>query len=106
MKPSAVRVVLAKVGVFAALTTVATCTELPLLSPLVVTTAVKLPRDGLVLKVTVNWVAVAAVTVPVPLLKVTVLLAAVVSKPVPLKISVAPFVVRLLVLNVTVGRVP
>jgi len=68
-----------------------------------VTTAVRLPRDGAVVKVTVNWVAVALVTVPVPLLRVTVLLAAVVSKPVPDRESVVALLARLLVLNVTLG---
>ena len=38
--------------------------------------------------VTVNWVEVALVTVPVPLLSVTVLFAATGSKPVPVMISV------------------
>jgi hypothetical protein len=41
-------------------------------------------------------VAVALVTVPVPLLKVTVLLAAVVLKPVPAMVSVVAFFARLL----------
>ena len=40
--------------VVAPATTLATCTALPLLVPLVVTTAVKLPSDGEVPKVTVN----------------------------------------------------
>ena len=85
-------------------TTLATCTGLPLLCAFEVTTAVRLPRDGAVARVTVNWVAVALVTVPVPLLRVTVLLAAVVSKPVPVTISVVALAARLLVLRVTVGR--
>ena len=68
-----------------------------------VTTAVRLPRDGAVLKVTVNWVAVALVTVPVPLLKVTVLLAAVVSNPVPAMVRVVAEAARLVVSKVTVG---
>ena len=84
-------------------TTVATCTGLPLLDPLLVTTAVKLPTDGGVFNVTVNWVAVALVTVPVPLLRVTVLFPAVVSKPEPVMISVVAVAARLLVLEVTVG---
>lgn len=56
----------------------ATCTAAPLLTPLDVTTAVKLPAvAGLVLNVTVKDVEVAAVTVPTaPLLNVTVLFAA------------------------------
>ena len=66
--------------------TVATCTAAPLAALFVVTIAVKLPADvGLVPNVTVKAVAVAELTVPVaPLLNVTVLLAAVVSKPIPL----------------------
>ena len=68
--------------------TVATCTAVPLLTPSVVTTAVRLPAvGGLVENVTVSEVAVAAVTVPTaPSLKMTVLLAAVVSKPKPLMV--------------------
>ena len=64
-------------------TTVATCTAGPLPMLLDVTTAVRLPAlVGLVEKVTVSAVAVAAVTVPTaPLLKTTLLLAAVKSKP-------------------------
>ena len=84
-------------------TTLATCTGLPLLDPLLVTTAVRLPIDGAVFNVTVNWVAVAALTVPVPLLRVTVLLAAVVSKPVPAMIRVVSVAGKLLVFEVTVG---
>ena len=68
-----------------------------------VATAVRLPRDGAVLKVTVNWVAVALVTVPVPLLKVTVLLAAMVSNPVPVMVRVVALIARLFVFKVTVG---
>ena len=83
---------------------VATCTAAPLLTLLVVTIAVRLPRDGAVSKVTVNWVEVAEVTWPVPLLKVTVLLAAVVLKPVPAMVSVVALITRLLVVfKVTVG---
>ena len=57
--------------------TVATCTAAPLLTPSVVTTAVRLPAVvGGVASVTVSDVAVAAVTVPTaPSLKTTVLLA-------------------------------
>ena len=62
-----------------------------------VTTAVRLPRDGAVAKVTVNWVAVALVTVPVPLLRVTVLLAAMVSNQVPVMVRVVALIARLLV---------
>ena len=59
---------------------------------------------GFVEKVTVNWVAVALVTVPTALLlKVTVLLAAVVSNPVPAMVMVLALIARLLVFNVTIG---
>jgi hypothetical protein len=59
---------------------------------------------GRVEKVTVNWVAVALVTVPTaPLLKVTVLLAAVVSNPEPAMVRVGALIARLVVLRVTVG---
>ena len=68
-----------------------------------VTIAVRLPRDGWVLKVTVNWVAVALVTVPVPLLKVTRLLPAVVLNPVPAMVRVVALIARLFVFKVTVG---
>ena len=47
--------------------------------------------------------AVALVTVPVPLLKATELLAAVGSKPVPEMVSVAAFARRLLVFKSRVG---
>lgn len=69
--------------------TVATSTAAPLLILFVVTTAVRLPAvSGRVEKVTVSDVAVASVTVPTaPLLKTTVLLAAVVSKPKPLIVN-------------------
>ena len=62
-----------------------------------VTSAPSVSSFGAVLKVTVNWVAVALVTVPVPLLKLTVLLAAIVSKPVPVMVSVVALIARLLV---------
>ena len=72
--------------------------------PKEVTVAVRLPRDGAVSKVTVNWVAVALVTVPVPVLRTTVLLAAVVLKPVPAMVSVVALLARVLVVfKVTVG---
>ena len=96
------RLFVSKVTVGAA-TMLATCTALPLVPPKDVTTAVRLPRDGAVLKVTVNWVAVALVTVPVPLLNVTVLLAAVVSNPVPAMVKVVALIARLVVSKVTVG---
>ena len=76
---------------------------MPLLIAFVVTTAVRLPSDGWVLKVTINWVAVALVTVPVPLLKVTRLLPAMVSNPVPAMVRVMALIARLLVFEVTVG---
>jgi hypothetical protein len=85
--------------------TVATWMAVPLLTPLVVTTAVKLPAIGLVEKVTVSEVAVAAVTVPTaPLLNVTVLLLAVVLKPKPLIVIVDALRTRLAVLLVTTGE--
>jgi hypothetical protein len=62
--------------------TAATCTAALLFTPPLVTIAVKLPAAGLVEKVTVSAVAVAAVTVPTaPLLNVTKLLPGVVLKP-------------------------
>ena len=68
--------------------TVATCTALPLLTPSTVTLAFRaVPPVTLLspVRLTVRLVLVAAVTVPVtPLLKVTVSLAAVVSKAEPL----------------------
>ena len=84
---------------------VATCTAAPLLTLLAITIAVRLPVAlGCVLKVTVNWVAVALETVPTaPLLKVTVLLAAVASNPVPAMVRVVALMARLLVFKVTVG---
>ena len=54
MKPSEVAVGVPKVGVFATPTMFATCTGLPLLIVFVVTTAVRVPRVGVVLKVTIN----------------------------------------------------
>ena len=93
-----------KVTVGAA-TMVATWTALPLVPPKEVTTAVRLPRDGAVAKVMVNWVAVALVTVPVPVLRTTVLLAAVVSNPVPAMVRVVALMARLLVFKVTVGAI-
>ena len=84
-------------------TMLATGTSSPLLIKFVVTTAPKVPAVGAVLRVTVSWVAVALVTVPVPLLRATVLLAAIVSKPAPVMVSVVALIARLLVLGVTVG---
>jgi len=74
----------------------------PLLTPNEVTTAVRLPSDGAVSKVTVNWVEDAEVTWPVPLLKVTVLLPAVVLKPVPPIVRVVALLARLAELEVIV----
>ena len=74
-----------------------------LVPPKDVTTAVRLPADGAVLKVTINWLVVALETVPVPLLKVTVLLAAVAENPDPLIIRVVASIDRLFVFEVTVG---
>jgi hypothetical protein len=72
---------------------------------LVVTLAVIIPTDvGFVESVTVRTVAVAVVTVPTaPLLSVTVLFDAVVSKPNPLIVIVDAFATRLAVLTVTTG---
>src|SRR2546421_664539 len=77
--------------------TVATWAAAPLLTPLVVTTAVKLPSAvGLVENVTVSDVAVAAVTVPTaPSLNTTVLLLAVVSKSKPLMVIVVALAAKL-----------
>lgn len=83
----------------------ATCTADPLLTPFVVTTAVKLPAAaGLNEKVTVRAVFVAVVTVPTaPLLRTTELLAAVGSKPKPLITNVAAFTAMCAALVVTTG---
>ena len=87
-----------------AATTVATWTAVPLLAPLVVTTAVRLPAVLRVVKLIVNAVDVALETVPTaPLLKVTVLLAAVVANPVPAMIREVEPSARLAALGVTVG---
>ena len=91
------------VGLSGTVAMLATCTGLPLLIVFVVTTAVRLPRDGVVLKVTNNWVAVALVTVPVPLLKATVLLAVMVLNPVPSMVKVVAVTSRSLVFTVTEG---
>lgn len=78
----------------------------PLLTLLLVMIAVSEPvLTGLVEKVTTRLVAVADVTVPTaPLLKTTVLFAAVVLKPNPLIVIVLAVRARLLVLAVTTGR--
>ncbi len=85
--------------------TVATCTPDPLSRLFVVTMAVRLPIvSGAVSNPTVIDVAVEEITVPTaPLLNVTVLLAAVVSKPSPAITTVAAFAARLAVLLVTTG---
>ena len=85
--------------------TVATCTAVPLALLLVVTMAVRLPvAVGLVEKVTMSEVAVAVVTVPTaPLLKTTVLFAAVVSNPNPLMVIVDALAACASVLEVTTG---
>ena len=85
--------------------TVATCTAAPLLRPLVVTTALRLPAVR-PLTATVKEVSVAAVTVPVvpPGTKTTELLDGTVpSKPLPLTTSVVAVVITVAVLSVTVG---
>ena len=69
--------------------TEATCTDEAEATPLVVTMAVNEPAQGFFEKLTVNDVAVAAVTVPrAPLLNVTVLSAGVVLKPLPVIVTV------------------
>ena len=85
--------------------TLATWTADPLLTLLVVTTAVSGPASvGPVDKVTVNAVPVAELTVPTaPLLNTTVLFEAVVSNPVPLIVKVVALAARLEVLEVTTG---
>ena len=83
----------------------ATCTAAPLLTPSIVSMAVRLPAVvGLMENVTVSEVAVAALTVPTaPSLKTTVLLPGVGSKPKPLIMIVVAVVARLAVLLVTTG---
>ena len=84
---------------------VATCIGVPELTPLVVTTAVKLPALARVENEMLRDVAVAAVTVPTaPLLKTTELLEAVVSNRVPVITMVLAVNARLVVAAVTVGR--
>lgn len=86
--------------------TLATWTADPLVTPFTATTAVKLPARGAVENVTVNEVAVAAVTVPTaPLLNVTTFSAAVVLKFVPAMVIVAALAAMFVVLAVTVGAV-
>jgi len=99
------RLVLLVITVGAA-TAVATWTALPLLCPFVVTVAVRLPvEDGSVVKVTVSWFEVAAVTVPTaPRLNATILLAAVGSNPVPLMVIVVALIDRDAEFRLTFGR--
>ena len=86
-----------------AATMLATCTVL-LVPPKEVTVAVRLPRDGAVSKVTVNWVKDAEVTWPLPLLKLTVfILLAVGTKLLPVIVRVVALLARLVVLKVIVG---
>jgi hypothetical protein len=86
---------------------VATRTGVPLDMPLIVTTAVKMPAEGRVDRSTVREVDVDAMTVPAaPLLRETMLFAAVVSKPAPLIVIVFGFRARTALLSVTVGVTP
>ncbi len=94
--------ILFTVGAGAATTMLATCTEV-LVPPKDVTTAVRLPRDGAVSKVTINWVEVAEVTWPVPLLKVTVFILGVGTKSVPAMVTVVALDGRSAMLDVIVG---
>lgn len=85
--------------------TEATCTDEAEATPLVVTMAVNEPAQGFFEKLTVNDVAVAAVTVPrAPLLNVTVLSAGVVLKPLPVIVTVEAVAKISVVVCVTVGR--
>lgn len=79
-------------------TTEATTTDAPLDTPFVTTIADRFPTDvGRVVSDTVSAVAVAAETVPAaPLLKVTELLASVVSNPLPIIVSVVVLALRTL----------
>ena len=71
--------------------------------PKEVTTAVRLPRDGAVAKVMVNWVGVAEVTWPVPLLKLTVFILGVGTKFVPAIVKVVAVVTTAPVFKLTDG---
>ena len=77
----------------------------PLLIPVVVTTAVRLPpASGWVVKFTVSAVADAEVTTPsAPLLKVTVFREAVELNPLPLMVTDVASAARSAVLTVTTG---
>ena len=85
--------------------TLATLTAVPLEKPFVVTTTVRLPAvAGFVENVTVNVVAVEAVTVPMaPLLNVTVFSAATVLKPAPEIVIVDALAASVVVAAVTAG---
>lgn len=91
-------------GVMAGIT-VATCTAAPLLIESVVTTDVNVPAIvGKVERATMIDVGVADVTVPAaPLVKVTTLSVAVVSKPKPAIVTEVALAARLAVLLVTTG---
>ncbi len=83
---------------------VATRIALPLVTPFVLTTAVRTPAEGRVESSTVKLVDVDAITVPTaPLFRVTVLFAAVVSKPDPVMLIDVGFCGMTLLLSVTVG---
>ncbi len=74
------------------------------MTPFVVTVALKLPAIGFVVMDTVSDVAVASVTVPTaPRSNVTVLFAAVVSKPAPVIVSVVKLAASTVVAAVIVG---
>lgn len=78
----------------------------PLATPFVVTIAVRMPAVGLEVIETVRAVAVALVTVPTaPLLKTTVLFAAVVLNPEPAIVSVVRLANCSAALTVTVGLI-
>ena len=94
--------ILFTMGAGAATTMLATCTEV-LVPPKEVTIAVRLPSAGAVSKVTVNWVEVAEVTWPVPLLKVTVFILGVGTKSVPAMVIVVALDGRSAMLDVIVG---
>lgn len=85
--------------------TVATWTSAPLLRVSVATEAVSEPAEvGLVVKRTVSEVGVAEITLPAaPLLKVTTLSPAIVSKPKPWIVIVLALAFKLVVLLVTTG---
>lgn len=83
---------------------VATRIGLPLETLLTVTMALRRPADGRLVSRTVREVVLAAITVPTaPLLSVTVLFAAVASKPAPAIAIVVGFSASTVLLNVTVG---